>query len=79
MIVQGHTQRTIEILKFFNNSIKSAEITEINLDLIQQFGNILSVLASGHEINIDACHQAYGVKIANLYRYIHRYIAIIYL
>jgi len=42
-MVQDHAQRTIEILpeKFFNNSIKSAEIIEINLDLIQQFGNIL--------------------------------------
>jgi len=65
--VQDHVQRTIEILpeNFFNNSIKSAEITEIYLDLIQQFANILSVLASGHEINTDA-FQTYDIKTVKL-------------
>jgi hypothetical protein len=57
----GNTAR-----KFFSNAIKSAEITEINLDLIQRFGNILSVLASGHEINTDA-FKDYGVETAKLY------------
>lgn len=51
---------------FFSNAIKSAEITEINLDLIQRFGNILSVLASGHEINTDAL-KTYGIETAKLF------------
>jgi len=57
----GNTAR-----KFFKNATKSAEITQINLELIQRFGNILSVLASGHEINTDA-FKVYGVETAKLF------------
>ncbi|EFN65439.1 hypothetical protein EAG_00428, partial [Camponotus floridanus] len=68
MVLQGHgtTNDGNTARKFFSNAIKSAEITEINLDLIQRFGNILSVLASGHEINTDA-FKIYGIETAKLF------------
>lgn len=68
MVLQGRgtTNDGNTARKFFSNAIKSAEIIEINLDLIQRFGNILSVLASGHEINIVA-FQTYGIETAKLF------------
>jgi len=45
----GNTAR-----RFFKNADKSAEITGVNLDLIQRFGVILSVLSSGYEIDVNA-------------------------
>lgn len=40
------------VQRFSRSAEKSAEITGINLDLIQ-FGVILSVLSNGHEIYIN--------------------------
>jgi hypothetical protein len=48
---------------FFKNVEKSAEITSINLDLIQWFKFILSVLSIGYEIDINAFEE-YSSKTA---------------
>lgn len=54
----GNTAR-----RFFKNAEKSAEITGINLDLIQRFGVILSALSSGYEINVNA-FEVYSLETA---------------
>lgn len=61
----GNTAR-----RFFKNAEKSAEITGINLDLIQRFGVILSVLSSGYEIDVNA-FEVYSLETAQ--RFIQLY------
>lgn len=57
----GNTAR-----KFFKNAEKSAEITGLNINLIKRFGTILTVMASGYEINTDA-FETYGIQTAKLF------------
>lgn len=57
----GNTART-----FFRNAEKSAEITGVNINLIKRFKNILMVMASGQDINIDTFDE-YGVQTVKLF------------
>jgi len=57
----GNTART-----FFRNAEKSAEITGVNLNLIEHFKNILMVMASGQDIDTDSFDE-YGVQTAKLF------------
>lgn len=43
----GNTAR-----RFFKNCDKSANITDVDKNLIQRFGNILFAMSSGHEVNV---------------------------
>lgn len=38
--------------RFFKNCDKSANITGVDKNLIQRFGNILFAMSSGHEVNV---------------------------
>ena len=51
---------------FFKNAEKSAQITGIDVNLINRFNNILSVMASGRNINIKK-FQNYGIETAKLF------------
>uniref|UniRef100_A0A2S2PYH0 Uncharacterized protein n=1 Tax=Sipha flava TaxID=143950 RepID=A0A2S2PYH0_9HEMI len=57
----GNTART-----FFRNAEKSAEITGVNLNLIERFKNILMVMASGQDIDTNSFDE-YGVQTAKLF------------
>lgn len=51
---------------FFKHAEKSAQITGIDVNLINRFNNILSVMASGRNINIKN-FQNYGIETAKLF------------
>jgi hypothetical protein len=49
----GTTNNLNTARKFIKNAKKSADITSLNIDLNKRFGTILTVMASGYEINTD--------------------------
>lgn len=51
---KGNTNDGSAAQGFFNNLEKNANITGIKLNLIQRFSNILSTIASGFEVNLEA-------------------------
>ncbi|XP_025414995.1 uncharacterized protein LOC112686776 isoform X2 [Sipha flava] len=61
----GNTART-----FFRNAEKSAEITGVNLNLIERFKNILMVMASGQDIDTNSFDE-YGIQTAKLFVSLH--------
>ena len=58
----GNTARA-----FFNNKKMAAEITGVNLDLINRFHVILETLSSGHVIDHEK-YKEYGIETARLFR-----------
>ena len=81
MILQGHgtTNDGNIARKFF--SIKSHQICRKHWNrfrLNSTFGNILSVLASGYEINTNA-FKAYGVETAKLFVSLYSWYYLLYL
>lgn len=67
---KGNTNDGNTARRFFRNPEKSCEITGIDIHLFKRFGNILSVLSSGHHINIEA-FEVYALDTAKLF--IHLY------
>lgn len=61
----GNTAR-----RFFKNSQKSADITGVDKNLIQRFGNILSAMASGYEVNIPK-FELYTKDTAKLFIFLY--------
>lgn len=49
----GNTNDGNTARRFFRNSVKSAEITGLNENLIRQFGIILQTISCGYEINVN--------------------------
>lgn len=52
--------------KCFKYAFQSSEITDINLELITRFGNILSCIASGYKINTNAFENC-GIETARIF------------
>ncbi|KAE9522337.1 hypothetical protein AGLY_017283 [Aphis glycines] len=68
VVLQGHgtTNDGNTARKFFRNAEISANCTGLNVELIQQCGNILSAMASGMTINIDYFEE-YCLKTAKMF------------
>lgn len=66
----GNTNDDNTARRFFKNPEKSAEITGIDFTLLKRFGNILSVIASGREIN-PITFDEYALATATLF--VHLY------
>lgn len=67
-VVQGRgTSNTGNVARrFFRNTEKVAEITKINLNLLNRFSTILTVISCGYEINYDE-FENYAKDTAELY------------
>ncbi|XP_022166704.1 uncharacterized protein LOC111031177 [Myzus persicae] len=63
---KGNTNDGNTARRFFKNPEKSAEITGIDFTLLQRFGNILSVIASGRKIN-PITFDEYALATATLF------------
>lgn len=63
---KGNTNDGNTARRFFKNPEKSAEITGIDFTLLKRFGNILSVIASGREIN-PITFDEYALATATLF------------
>ena len=67
---KGNTNDGNTARRFFQNPEKSCEITGIDINLFKRFGNILSVISSEYEVNIEA-FETYALDTAKLF--IHLY------
>lgn len=67
-VVQGRgTSNTGNVARrFFRNTEKVAEITGINLNLLNRFSTIITVISCGYEINSDK-FENYAIETAELY------------